>query len=121
MTSRDRVAFVVVPPGYASAEEFAYDCGYELFVPPIAPGATGITSEQHEARAEATASPSTTKMVETWHVELAYQNAASDWVPFIAVYEHRALAEHRASYLNKRNATETCVRITGPHMHRVPA
>lgn len=35
MTNRDRIAFIVIPSGYASAQEFADDCGYELFVPPI--------------------------------------------------------------------------------------
>lgn len=61
-----------------------------------------------------------TKTVDVWLVEGAYRDAEGKWVPFTTTYDNPAEADHRVAYRNKRNSTETCLRVSGPHQREIP-
>lgn len=94
MTNRDRVAFVVVPPGYASAEEFANDCGYELFAPAINPPVQDAELATIAELAEH--SPSSTNMIAGWKLASIAQELLS----------RRAQLAEVAAWMREENRSE---------------
>lgn len=60
------------------------------------------------------------KEVEVWHVEYTVWAHEEGWLPRVEVCGDAVIAEARALKMRGLNG-KSCIRVTGPHMQKVPA